>query len=109
LASAQHLDRGHLRLEAVVGFLHQCEPELWKHLLDEKRACIAESMIRAGIDTPRTSSVGRHVRKPAAAPVGGSRSETRRARSVVESGGAAGSRRDLAGQAALAAARVTSA
>ncbi len=45
--------------QAAVGFLQECEPELWKHLLDDRRTWIAESMIRAGVNTPRTSSVGR--------------------------------------------------
>ena len=45
--------------QAAVGFLQECEPELWKPRLSDQRTWMAESMIRAGLNTPRTSSVGR--------------------------------------------------
>jgi len=45
--------------QAAVGFLQECEPELWHPLLDERRTWVAQALIDAGVNTPRTSSVGR--------------------------------------------------
>jgi len=45
--------------QAAVGFLQECDADLWKPRLDEKRTWMAERMITADVNTPRTSSMGR--------------------------------------------------
>jgi len=45
--------------QAAVGFLQDCDPDLWKPRLDDRRTWMAEQMIRSGMNTPLTSSMGR--------------------------------------------------
>ena len=45
--------------QAAVGFLHDLDEASWSGLLDPRRVWIAQAMIRAGINAPLTSSVGR--------------------------------------------------
>ncbi len=45
--------------QAAVGFLHELEADLWRPLLSDKPVKVALSLIRSGLNTPATSSMGR--------------------------------------------------
>lgn len=45
--------------QAAVGFLHELEADLWRPLLTDKPVMVALSLIRSGLNTPVTTSMGR--------------------------------------------------
>jgi hydrogenase maturation protein HypF len=45
--------------QAAVGFLHELDADLWRPLLSEKPVRVALSLIKSGLNTPVTSSMGR--------------------------------------------------